>query len=79
MAAVWPRRSKNSRPVCASQTTESVVAVAGGQQHAVGAELDGGDPLGVLFHLEHQGAVGRVVDPDDLARARRGPPGRDRG
>ena len=25
MAAVWPRRSKNSRPVCASQTTRPLL------------------------------------------------------
>ena len=47
---------------------QAVVAVAGGEQDAVGAELDGRDPLGVLAHLEGERAVGRVVDPDDLAR-----------
>ena len=46
---------------------QAVVAVAGREQDAVGAELGGGDPLGVLAHLLGQRAVGRVVDPDDLA------------
>ena len=48
---------------------QAVVAVASGQQDAIGAELDGGDPLGVLLHLEHHVAVGRIVNPHDLARA----------
>ncbi len=51
---------------------QAVVAVASGQQHAVGTELDGGDPLGVLLHLEHQGAIGRVVDSHHLAGATQG-------
>src|SRR5208337_2975150 len=51
---------------------KAIVTVAGGQQHAVGAELDGGDPLGMLLHLEHQRAVGRVVDAYDLAGAAQG-------
>ena len=51
---------------------QAVVAVAGGEQDAVGAELDGGDPLGVLPHLVGERAVGRVVDADDLARAAEG-------
>ncbi len=46
---------------------QAVVAVAGREQDAVGAELDGGDPLGVLAQLLGERAVGRVVDADDLA------------
>jgi len=33
---------------------QAVVPVASGQQRAVGAELDGRDPLGVLAHLVGQ-------------------------
>ena len=79
MAAWWPRRSKNSRPVLRFPDDQAVVAVAGREQDAVGAELGGRDPLGVLAHLVGQRAVGRVVDADDLARARRGRPGCGRG
>ena len=40
-----------------------------GQQDAVRAELDVGDPVGVLFYLEHQLAVGGRVDADHFLRS----------
>src|SRR5262245_22099023 len=47
---------------------EAVVAIARGQEHAVGAELGSGDPFRVLAHLGRERAVGRVVDANNLAR-----------
>ena len=51
---------------------QAAAAVGRGQQHAVGAELDGVDPVGVLPDLVQQLAVGGRVDADDAARAAEG-------
>ena len=48
---------------------QAVIAVARGEQHAVRAEFEGRHPFGVLFHLGEELAVGRIVNPHDLARA----------
>ena len=79
MAAWWPAQVEELAAGLRFPDDQAVVAVAGGEQDAVGAELGGRDPLGMLPHLLRQRAVGRVVDPDDLARARRARPGRGRG
>ena len=51
---------------------QAAVAVAGGQQHAVGAELQRRHPVGVLLDLVEQRAVLGRVDADHLARAAQG-------
>ena len=79
IAAWWPAQVVELAAGLRLPDDQSVVAVAGREQDAVGAELGGRDPLGVLAHLVGQRAVGRVVDADDLARARRGRPGCGRG
>ena len=49
---------------------EAAVAVGGREQHAVGAELDGEHPVGVLRHLmQHLAGLGRVNLHDPLRAA----------
>ena len=51
---------------------EAAVAVARCQQHAVGAVLNGSDPIGVLFEVMQQVAVARGEHFDVLARTAQG-------
>ena len=48
---------------------ESARAVAAGQQHAIGAEAHGGDPVGVLLDGLDELAVGGGIELEGFARA----------